>query len=75
MCILSNVYRYVEEGSQLTVMGMVNRSNGTITVVPLQEPISTGCLFQKFLLPTVVDGLIFKSSDDLGSEDSPHLPP
>ncbi|CAA7391933.1 unnamed protein product [Spirodela intermedia] len=65
---------YVKEGSHLTVMGMVNRSNGTITIVPLLEPISTGCFFRKFLLPMVLDGLIFKFSDDLGSEDTPHLP-
>uniref|UniRef100_A0A1D1YBH7 Putative membrane protein At1g16860 n=1 Tax=Anthurium amnicola TaxID=1678845 RepID=A0A1D1YBH7_9ARAE len=64
---------YVKEGSHLTVMGMVNRCNDTVTIIPLLEPISTGCLLQKLLLPMDVDGLILKYSDNLSSLANPHL--
>ena len=65
------VNRYVKEGTQLTVMGVVNRVNdGYVTIVPISVPISTGCVFRKLLLPMAVDGLIFKFSDDISLEEN-----
>lgn len=50
--------RYMKEGSSLTVMGMLSRKNGVLMIVPLPEPLTTGCALRKFLLPIDVDGLV-----------------
>ncbi|XP_072987441.1 uncharacterized membrane protein At1g16860-like [Typha latifolia] len=54
---------YIKEGRSLTVMGMLSRKSGAIMIVPLPEPIATGCLLQNLLLPVDVDGLLLKISD------------
>lgn len=59
--------RYIKEGSSLTVMGTLNRKSGALVIVPPSEPLSTGCLFQKFLLPVVFDGLVIRFSEQSGS--------
>ncbi|ONK72715.1 uncharacterized protein A4U43_C04F22380 [Asparagus officinalis] len=51
---------YIMEGSYLTVMGMLIRKSGVLTIVPPPEPISTGCLLGKFLLPIDVNGLVLR---------------
>ena len=50
--------RYVQEGSTVSVVGMVSRDNGMIAIVEPPEVMSTGCLWQKLLLPVDVDGLV-----------------
>ncbi|KAJ0971081.1 hypothetical protein J5N97_019040 [Dioscorea zingiberensis] len=57
---------YIKEGSSLTVMGTLNRKSGVLMIVPPSEPISTGCIFQKFLLPIVFDGLVLRFSEQTG---------
>ncbi|THG16819.1 hypothetical protein TEA_004096 [Camellia sinensis var. sinensis] len=49
---------YVKEGSVVSVIGMLHRSNDIVTIVQPPELISTGCLWKKLLLPIDVDGLI-----------------
>ncbi|KAL7239107.1 hypothetical protein ACSBR2_005078 [Camellia fascicularis] len=49
---------YVKEGSVVSVIGMLHRSNDIVTIVQPPELISTGCLWKKLLLPVDVDGLI-----------------
>ncbi|XP_042389090.1 uncharacterized membrane protein At1g16860-like [Zingiber officinale] len=51
---------YIREGTCLTVMGMLNKKNDVLILVPLPETISTNCLLQKFLLPVDLDGLLLK---------------
>ncbi|XP_039121632.1 uncharacterized membrane protein At1g16860-like [Dioscorea cayenensis subsp. rotundata] len=58
---------YIKEGSSLTVMGTLNRKSGALVIVPPSEPLSTGCLFQKFLLPVVFDGLVIRFSEQSSS--------
>ncbi|KAH7686909.1 hypothetical protein IHE45_04G135100 [Dioscorea alata] len=58
---------YIKEGSSLTVMGTLNRKSGTLVIVPPSDPLSTGCLFQKFLLPVIFDGLVIRFSEQSGS--------
>ena len=51
----------------MTVMGMLSRKSGTLTILPLPEPITTGCLLGKCLLPVDVDGLVLRyHRDDSG---------
>lgn len=50
--------RYVKEGNSVSVIGMLNRSDDTATIVQPPELISTGCLWRNMLLPVDVDGLI-----------------
>ncbi|EXB83848.1 hypothetical protein L484_023455 [Morus notabilis] len=53
---------YVQEGSTVTVVGIVRRNNETTTIVQPPEVLSTGCLWQKLLLPVDIDGLILSVS-------------
>lgn len=49
---------YIKEGSHVTVMGMLSKKSGVLMIIPAPEPITTGCLFRKLLLPIDIDGLI-----------------
>ncbi|GKU87880.1 hypothetical protein SLEP1_g2211 [Rubroshorea leprosula] len=54
---------YIQEGSSVTVVGMLCKSNDMMTIVQPPELISTGCLWQGFLLPADIDGLILGIPD------------
>lgn len=58
--------RYVQEGSSVTVVGLLRRNNDTPMIVQPPEIISTGCLWQKLLLPVDIDGLILSVSQMAG---------
>ncbi|XP_058085886.1 uncharacterized membrane protein At1g16860-like [Magnolia sinica] len=62
---------YVKEGSSLTVMGVLQRNNDDVMIVQLPEPISTGCLWRRFLLPGDINGLILRVSDSTASLATP----
>lgn len=49
---------YMKEGSSVTVIGMLHRNSDSLMIVEPPELISTGCLWQKLLLPVDIDGLI-----------------
>ncbi|CAN6565963.1 unnamed protein product [Malus baccata var. baccata] len=51
---------YVQEGSSVTVFGMLHRNNEMTTIVQPPEVISTGCHWRKLLLPVDVDGMILR---------------
>ncbi|KAF3439812.1 hypothetical protein FNV43_RR18090 [Rhamnella rubrinervis] len=53
---------YVQEGSSVTVVGLLHRNNDMNMIVEPPEIISTGCLWQKLLLPVEIDGLILTVS-------------
>lgn len=59
-----DINRYIKEGSSLTVMGMLSRKNGVLTIIPPPEPVTTGCMLRKFLLPIDVDGLVLRYHGD-----------
>lgn len=64
---------YIKEGSSVTVVGMFCRSNDVLMIVEPPEPIFIGCLWQKCLLPSDVDGLILKISDNASSVETPPI--
>ncbi|KAJ6334708.1 hypothetical protein OIU78_011551 [Salix suchowensis] len=62
---------YVQEGSVVTVIGVLRRNNDILMIVQPQELFSTGCLWQKLLLPADVDGLILGFSGNAGPNMNP----
>ncbi|KAL6903785.1 hypothetical protein ACP4OV_004598 [Aristida adscensionis] len=54
---------YIREGMRLSVVGIVSKKNGESTILPPQEPISTGCVLLSFLLPTYFDGIVLRLVD------------
>ncbi|KAJ6338293.1 hypothetical protein OIU76_007879 [Salix suchowensis] len=62
---------YVQEGSVVTVIGVLRRNNDILMIVQPQELFSTGCLWQKLLLPADVDGLILGFSSNAGPNMNP----
>lgn len=57
-CYLPAFDRYIKEGSSVSVLGLLHRNNDVVMIVQPQDVISTGCLWQKLLLPVDVDGLV-----------------
>ncbi|CAH2080408.1 unnamed protein product [Thlaspi arvense] len=49
---------YIKEGSTVSVMGVVRRHDNVLMIVPPSEPVSTGCQWLRWLLPTYIEGLI-----------------
>ncbi|KAF2298255.1 hypothetical protein GH714_020896 [Hevea brasiliensis] len=52
--------------STVSVMGVVQRHDNGVTIVPPQKPVSTGCQWFQCLLPTYVEGpiLMFDDNED-----------
>ncbi|KAL2461444.1 putative membrane protein [Abeliophyllum distichum] len=66
---------YIREGSSVSVLGLLHRNNDVVMIVQPQDVISTGCLWQKLLLPVDVDGLIIgvpERADPLNLSSSTH---
>ncbi|CAK7348660.1 unnamed protein product [Dovyalis caffra] len=62
---------YVQEGSFVTVIGVLRRNSDILTIVQPEELLSAGCLWQKLLLPVNVDGLILAVPDTAGHNMNP----
>ena len=45
-------------------MGVVQRSDDVLMIVAPSQPISTGCQWKRFLLPTILHGVILVSEED-----------
>ncbi|XVE87705.1 hypothetical protein DITRI_Ditri19aG0009200 [Diplodiscus trichospermus] len=59
---------YIKEGSTVSVMGVVRRHDNLLMIVPPSEPISTGCLWSRCLLPTYVEGLVVTCDDNQNAD-------
>ncbi|KAL7002296.1 hypothetical protein U1Q18_003451 [Sarracenia purpurea var. burkii] len=66
---------YIKEGSSISVIGMVNKSDDIVTIVQPPDLMSTGCLWQKLLLPVDVDGLILGTPRATGLVTNPNSVP
>ncbi|KAJ7239939.1 hypothetical protein O6H91_Y440400 [Diphasiastrum complanatum] len=51
---------FIKEGSTVTVLGVVQRHDNVLMIIPPPEPVSTGCQWTRFLLPATIDGIIVK---------------
>nr|GMC89790.1 uncharacterized membrane protein At1g16860-like [Ipomoea batatas] len=54
---------YIQEGSTVSVMGVVRRHDNVLMIVPPEEPVSTGVQWTRCLLPTNIEGLVLTSDD------------
>ncbi|KAJ0965591.1 hypothetical protein J5N97_026729 [Dioscorea zingiberensis] len=54
---------YIKEGSTVSVMGVVQRNENVLMIVPPSEPISTGCQWAKCLLPASLEGIVLRCED------------
>lgn len=64
-------FRYVEEGSTVSVMGVVRCHDYVLMIVPPQEPVSTGCRWWQCLFPTYVEGLVLTCDDNQDTDVVP----
>ncbi|KAF5194107.1 Ubiquitin-specific protease family c19 protein [Thalictrum thalictroides] len=62
---------YIKEGSTVSVMGIVQRQENVLMIVPSPQPPSTGCQWMRCLLPTYIEGLILKCDE---SQDADVVP-
>ncbi|KAK9910115.1 hypothetical protein M0R45_034090 [Rubus argutus] len=63
---------YVQDGSIVTVFGMLHRTNEMTMIVQPPEVISTGCLWRKLLLPVDINGLVLRVSQMAGQSVNPN---
>lgn len=54
---------YIKEGSTVCVMGVVQRNENVLMIVPPPEPFSTGCQWSSCILPANLDGIVLRCED------------
>ncbi|KAL9459900.1 hypothetical protein AB3S75_003162 [Citrus x aurantiifolia] len=54
---------YIKEGSTVSVMGVVQRNDNVLMIVPPPEPITTGCQWAKCIVPASLDGIVLRCED------------
>ncbi|CAK9255851.1 unnamed protein product [Sphagnum jensenii] len=54
---------YVKEGSTVRVMGILQRHENVLMIVPPTRTVTTGCQWLKVLLPAPIDGIILKCTE------------
>lgn len=62
---------YIKEGSTVSVMGVVRRHDNVLMIIPPTEPVSTGCLWSRCLLPTYVEGLVLTCDESQNADVIP----
>lgn len=54
---------YIKEGNLVTVMGVVQRTDNVLMIVPPPEPVSTGCQWSSLFLPAHLPGIVLACED------------
>lgn len=54
---------YIKEGSTVSVMGVVQRNENVLMIVPPPEPFTTGCQWLKCIFPASLDGIVLRYED------------
>ncbi|KAL0398831.1 UNVERIFIED_CONTAM: putative membrane protein [Sesamum radiatum] len=62
---------YIKEGSTVSVMGVVQRHENVLMIVPPAEPVSTGCRWPCCLVPTHIEGLILMCDESQNADVIP----
>ncbi|XP_051128591.1 uncharacterized membrane protein At1g16860 [Andrographis paniculata] len=62
---------YIKEGTTVSVMGMVQRHDNVLMIVPPSQPISTGCRWPCCLLPTYIEGVVLTSDEGQNGDAIP----
>ncbi|MCO5554544.1 hypothetical protein L7F22_008074 [Adiantum nelumboides] len=62
---------YIKEGFIVTVMGVMQRNENVLMIVPPSEPVSTGCQWGRCLLPATMEGLLLRFEADAKADSIP----
>ncbi|KAF9611018.1 hypothetical protein IFM89_026324 [Coptis chinensis] len=62
---------YIKEGSTVSVMGIVQRHENVLMIIPSPIPASSGCQWLRCLLPTYIEGLILKCDESQNADVIP----
>ncbi|XP_058080536.1 uncharacterized membrane protein At1g16860 [Magnolia sinica] len=62
---------YIKEGSTVSVMGIVQRHDNVLMIVPSAEPVSTGCQWLSCLLPAYIEGLVLMCDESQSADVIP----
>ncbi|KAK4269584.1 hypothetical protein QN277_022723 [Acacia crassicarpa] len=54
---------YIKEGSTVSVMGVVQRNENVLMIVPPAEPLNTGCQWAKCIFPASLEGVVLRCED------------
>ncbi|PWA40963.1 hypothetical protein CTI12_AA556640 [Artemisia annua] len=54
---------YIKEGSSVSVLGVVQRNDNVLMIVPPPEPVPTGCLWTRCMLPASLEGIVLRCDD------------
>lgn len=54
---------YIKEGSTVSVMGVVQRNENVLMIIPPPEPITTGCQWTKCIFPANMEGIVLRCED------------
>ncbi|XP_059644751.1 uncharacterized membrane protein At1g16860-like [Cornus florida] len=54
---------YIKEGSTVSVMGVVQRNENVLMIVPPSEPFTAGCQWAKLILPASLEGIVLRCED------------
>ncbi|XP_044497183.1 uncharacterized membrane protein At1g16860-like [Mangifera indica] len=62
---------YIKEGSTVSVMGIVQRNDNVLMIIPPPEPIATGFQWSKCIFPTSLEGIILRFEDTSNNDVIP----
>lgn len=54
---------YIKEGSTVSVMGVVQRNENVLMIVPPPDPIASGCEWSKCIFPASIEGIVLQCED------------
>ncbi|KAE9600749.1 hypothetical protein Lal_00045857 [Lupinus albus] len=54
---------YIKEGGTVSVMGVVQRNDNVLMIVPPPEPLTTGCQWAKCIFPASLEGIVLRCED------------
>ena len=63
MLILVLICRYIKEGSTVSVIGVVQRNESVLMIVPTTEPLAAGWQWSKCTFPASLEGIVLRCED------------
>ncbi|XP_060206094.1 uncharacterized membrane protein At1g16860 isoform X1 [Lycium barbarum] len=54
---------YIKEGSTVSVIGVVQRNENVLMIVPPPDPFTTGCQWLKCIFPASLEGIVLRCED------------
>ena len=61
--VICEMCRYIKEGSTVSVMGVVQRNENVLMIVPPPDPIASGCEWSKCIFPASIEGIVLQCED------------